>query len=365
MKKILSLSVFISLLFVASTAQACSISGGASFPSITDTINSGDVNLMVLRAESEGSLVVAKNIFSRSQTSEYVVLSLPGDSCRDRHDNFEKGEYLVVLSPRSQEHVVTFSSLDSQFTFKAKDEADAMKIYQNLEKTFPRFTQSDLDANADYVVYGPTLRPKMKQKEVAFLQQAIKKALSNTEFIVDGSYGPKTTALVKKYQESRALFADGLAGKKTQQALADNLAAVNSDDSAIVKQDATPMDDKKDTVKETESTDTEISPEKNLALVDANIVALLKEAKVKVEMYKKGKGSYLQAHEVIVPYNNSILDESKSSDPLFKSSNGGDHFVYLAKLLSGKIACVDDTGSAEYVEIASSPSFEKEILSCL
>jgi len=59
----------------------------------------------------------------------------------------------------------------------------------------------------------PTLKQGSKGASVKTLQQKLKNAGYNVA--VDGEFGPKTAAAVKKYQAAHGLVADGVVGPKT------------------------------------------------------------------------------------------------------------------------------------------------------
>ena len=61
---------------------------------------------------------------------------------------------------------------------------------------------------------NPTLREGAKGSSVLSLQNKLKAAGFNPG-AADGSFGPKTTAAVKAFQQSRGLTADGVVGPKT------------------------------------------------------------------------------------------------------------------------------------------------------
>lgn len=64
----------------------------------------------------------------------------------------------------------------------------------------------------------PTLQEDSKGADVRRLQEALKQRGFNPG-VVDGDFGPATTAAVIAFQKSEGLLADGIAGPRTQRAL--------------------------------------------------------------------------------------------------------------------------------------------------
>src|SRR5215510_6845248 len=64
----------------------------------------------------------------------------------------------------------------------------------------------------------PTLKEDSKGADVKRLQEALKQHGFNPG-LVDGDFGPATTAAVIAFQKSEGLLADGIAGPRTQRAL--------------------------------------------------------------------------------------------------------------------------------------------------
>ncbi|MBZ4420138.1 peptidoglycan-binding protein [Myxococcus sp. RHSTA-1-4] len=75
-------------------------------------------------------------------------------------------------------------------------------------------TWSALNATASAGGSGPTLRLGAKGEPVRALQQRLN-VLGFNSGTADGSFGPKTEAAVKAFQQSRGLAADGVVGPKT------------------------------------------------------------------------------------------------------------------------------------------------------
>jgi len=82
----------------------------------------------------------------------------------------------------------------------------------------------------------PTLREGAKGASVTTLQNKLKAAGFNPGS-VDGAFGPKTTAAVKAFQQSRGLAADGVVGPKTWSAL-NSAGATSGGSGPTIKQGA-------------------------------------------------------------------------------------------------------------------------------
>lgn len=74
-------------------------------------------------------------------------------------------------------------------------------------------------ANAKYIVKGDT------KENIKIVQQRLKD-LGHYTYTVDGIWGSRTTAAVKKFQKAKGLVADGIVGSKTEKALGITLKSV-------------------------------------------------------------------------------------------------------------------------------------------
>ena len=74
--------------------------------------------------------------------------------------------------------------------------------------------------------------------------------------------------------------------------------------------------------------------------------------------------NYNEAYTLVVKHNNDILAVTDAADPLYKSSGGGQYFVYFAKLSNGKYACVDNNLEKELSEKDIKPDTTLDEVSC-
>lgn len=65
-------------------------------------------------------------------------------------------------------------------------------------------------------LYGPGLASTNTHEQCKRLQEALNKAVKDANLVVDGVWGPNTSAAVKKFQEEWGLDADGIAGPETK-----------------------------------------------------------------------------------------------------------------------------------------------------
>ena len=221
-----------------------------------------------------------------------------------------------------------------------------------------------------YVVAGKTLKAGMKDDDqVRALQLALKVKLGlGDDFKIDGSYGPATIAAVKRFQKEQGLKEDGIAGAQTQAKLVGTLIPLL--DSMKMKDDSTNdssqeesnanVESQKNQSNETQEEDQGV----NNDIIDSQLKDILSQAKNKLIHYAYGSKDYTNAYELISGYNNQLLDIAEDSDPLYKSSGGGQYFVYSVKLKNGKYACVDNNLQKGMKELDGRPDMTQEHVAC-
>ncbi len=224
-----------------------------------------------------------------------------------------------------------------------------------------------------YVAAGKTLRPGMKDDDqVRALQLALKVKLGlGDDFKIDGSYGPATIAAVKRFQKENGLKEDGIAGAQTQAQLVGTLIPLldsmkvedNSAGDSSQEESNTSVENQENQENQ-QSENQEEDQGVNNDIIDNQLKDILSQAKNKLIHYAHGSKDYTNAYELISGYNNQLLDIAEDSDPLYKSSGGGQYFVYSVKLKNGKYACVDNNLQKGMKELEGRPDMTQEHVEC-
>jgi len=205
-------------------AHACSIPADVKLPTAQEVLDDDGV-LFIGKILNSGSVVVGEVLETKEGTvSSHVVMRSLGTSCDNRF-HFDKDEYFVVVAPKDQTFIINHMHMDKQFSFfygtLAQAQAAVTQI-QNGEDPAPA------NQNRTYAPAGYTLRPGMRGDAVLALQKGLNSVLPTIAIYPpvfpanpDGVYGNQTTQAVKMFQAQAGLTQDGIAGPKTQQALAE------------------------------------------------------------------------------------------------------------------------------------------------
>ncbi len=209
-------------------ALACSVIEGYHFATPQEVLDDGG-SMIIGKVLSSGTTVVGELIKEEKGTApKYIVLHTSGTSCDDRFQ-FDKDFYFVAVSPKDEISVINHSSLDKQMSYFYQTQAAAEAAATALVKgETPQ--PSDEPKQSTYVPAGQTLRLGMKGDDVWKLQDALNRVLPTIAIYPpvypanpDGVYGKQTMQAVMNFQRQANLTVDGIAGIKTQQALADAL----------------------------------------------------------------------------------------------------------------------------------------------
>ena len=465
MKKGIYFLIMISaLLFTTQHIFACSPVAGAVYPTPQSVLENSDTAIGVYKITNDGKSVPGVLIVGNENSSMNIVFQIDGSSCGSRFEDFKKGEYIVAIFNKNDD-VIRTSELDAQFIYSFNSEQDAMTKYATLFDAWDKREEvlGEVAENGDihYVVAGKTLKEGMKDDDkVRALQLALKIKLGlGEDFKIDGSYGPATTAAVKRFQKQQNLKEDGIAGAQTQAKLSGVLlgkkevtnkstayvvagktlkAGMKDDDQvralqlalkvklglgedfkidgsygpatiAAVKRfqkeqnlkedgitgaqtqaklvgtlipllesmkgesDNTGDNSQEDSNTSTESQESQENQSNetqeedqsvNSDIIDGQLKDILSQAKNKLIHYAYGSKDYTNAYALISGYNNQFLNIVEDSDPLYKSSGGGQYFVYSVKLKNGKYACVDNNFQKGMKELDERPDVTQEHVEC-
>jgi len=231
MKKIIPL-LFIVTLFFAGNAFACSFVEGTHIPSIEESLLKDNTALYIVQPLSNGKIVATDVHISNKNGVKTPILQILGNSCETRFDEFKTNEFIVVIASAGED-VIKHEILGGQFSLAFLSLNEAMEKYDELLNKWEARIHNINHENyvpAPYTILDYSLKPGTKNDDVTKLQTALKQVLAlGDDFKIDGSYGPGTQEVVKQFQESVSLENDGLAGVKTQTALAEKVSSYVSE----------------------------------------------------------------------------------------------------------------------------------------
>lgn len=216
MKKTITLTFLIMTFLLGShSAEACSPDPTMDYPTVNDVLKGGGI-ITLGKSLADGRVVAAERVESTSINSPlYFIMQAPGHSCTERFSKFNEGEYVVSVTT----DVVTMlynTEFDNEFTYYFDNVKDAELKYDELIKKIN--PDIFLTNQEKYIPAGYTLRPGMKNDDVAELQKGLNNILG-ISLVVDGDYGRGTMTAVIDFQRKYSLFPDGIAGAKTQEKL--------------------------------------------------------------------------------------------------------------------------------------------------
>ncbi len=446
MKKIV-LPLLLFGLFVANNAHACSPMPDVEYPTIDSLLSANTTAIGLYTPSSDGVEVPAQLYIGNEHASMNITLKSDNTSCGMRSNDFKTNEYIVAIY-EANTTVLNHTDLDAQFSIPFLNQGDAIEKYTELfeqwEERVHIIGSVSENGEVSYVSSSSSLRPGMKDDNILALQTALKTKLGlGSEFKLDGSYGPATSAAVKQFQLLHDLEDDGIAGVLTQDKLAgtvigmqevvpetnqslytgvgytlrpgmkdDNVLALQTAlkeklglgndfkldgsygpaTSAAVKQFQLLHDLEDDGIagvltqvalsgtvvvqnqnnETSTNTETEIettpvennSENVNTDIIDTELRKILLRAKNEITRYAIGVLNYTDAHSLVVQYNNELLGLFEGSDPLYKSSHGGEYFVYSAKVSDASYICVDNNPEKQVVERTTRPDSTNEQVSC-
>ncbi len=223
----------------------------------------------------------------------------------------------------------------------AKTKEKLINVFKNLqaEKTSEKEVAQSFET---YTLTSKTLKPGMKGDEVKKMQYALKSILAlSDDFKIDGSYGPQTIAAIKALQKKYHLKVDGIAGPKTQKLMLG--VRIPLLDMKNQTEAMSPADNEKEAIQEEkEEKQKQTRTENNNDIIDQKLKSLMQKAQKVLTQYKQKGKNYTEAYALVVRFNNDFLKVVDSSDPLYKSFDNGQKFVYLVNLKNGKYYCADE-----------------------
>lgn len=231
MKKYLNIIIVaifcVTMFSFSSRAQACSPvppTGGmgdyAGAP--IQQVRDEGASVFVVRTLSSGNTVVGERVsLYEGDPETHVVLRAISAPCGSGAIPFEANKYVLVIAPDEDDFIIQ-SGRSGKFLYFYSTLVLAEQNAERVMNGENPVTESTY-VQSLYTPAGYTLRPGMKNNDVARLQETFDRILPRLAvgqyipFVIDGSYGPKTTNAVEQVQNHLGIPVDGIAGMVTQQ----------------------------------------------------------------------------------------------------------------------------------------------------